>query len=273
MDVDDSEDQVVKEIPVHLCKDLFEKLYLFQFPCRPSDANSNTKNIIASRVKPKSGLFELDCALKIDDKFYDKLTGEKYGTSKQNTKDPFKQNPLLSIPVNEKPLDRITLQSQRSILQKDIASYSVASLSEGKLCISPLHDSFSFLPNYQHIEQNKKLKGGPKISSANDSSDSSEDEDMDNTPAVQVTVKFSPRNLDKSKISQEMSHQQYLMKTAEEPWCETTYHCSNSSLALTKLEALTKTSSDKVTSLLSLTEREYLDILIPPETDELSQEN
>lgn len=64
-------------------------------------------------------------------------------------------------------MDRITLQSQRSILQKDIASYSVASLSEGKLCISPLHDSFSFLPNYQHIEQNKKLKGGPKISSAN----------------------------------------------------------------------------------------------------------
>ena len=67
-----------------------------------------------------------------------------------------------------------------------------------------------------------------------DSSGSSEDEDMDTTPAVQVTVKFSPRNHEKSKISQDVSHQQYLMKIAEEPWCETTYHCNDSSLALVK---------------------------------------
>lgn len=154
--------------------------------------------------------------------------------------------------MDEKPLDRITLQSQRSILQKDVASYSVISLSDGKLCISPLHDSFSFLPNYQHVENVKKFKGANK-NSANgknfldknielckraklvlfaDSSDSSEDEDADNSPAVQVTVKFSSRNPERSKISQEWSHQQYLMKVAEEPWCETTYHCSNSSQAL-----------------------------------------
>jgi len=62
-------------------------------------------------------------------------------------------------------LDRITLQSQRSILEKDIASYSVACLCDGKLCISPIHDSISFLPSYQHVEQSKKLKGGTKNSS------------------------------------------------------------------------------------------------------------
>lgn len=93
-----------------------------------------------------------------------------------------------------------------------------------------------FLPMVKHLNINKNIEQlrDTKFVLFADSSDSSDDEDADSTPAVQVTVKFSPRNLDKSKISQEWSHQQYLMKVAEEPWCETSYHSSESSLALVK---------------------------------------
>jgi len=48
--------------------------------------------IFQSRVKPKGGILELDYALKTEDKFYDKLVGEKFGTTKQGSKDAPKQN-------------------------------------------------------------------------------------------------------------------------------------------------------------------------------------
>ncbi len=59
--------------------------------------------------------------------------------------------------------------------------------------------------------------------------------DEDENPAVQVTVKFAQRSLDKVKMSQEVSHQRYLTKLEEEPWCETTYHNSTSPAALVRI--------------------------------------
>lgn len=59
-------------------------------------------------------------------------------------------------------MDKITFQSQRSVLKKDINCYSVASIYDGKFCITPLHDSVCFLPTYEHIEKSRRVKAGTK---------------------------------------------------------------------------------------------------------------
>lgn len=67
--------------------------------------------------------------------------------------------------VSGKLMDKITYQSERNILKKDLKGYSVASFYNGKFCITPLHDSTSFLPTYEHmehVERSKKLKSTSK---------------------------------------------------------------------------------------------------------------
>jgi hypothetical protein len=49
----------------------------------------------------------------------------------------------------------------------------------------------------------------------------SSDDDAEGPAAIPITVKFTHKSNDKTKISQEQSHHQHLMKTAEEPGCET----------------------------------------------------
>lgn len=148
-----------------------------------------------------------------------------------------------------KLLDKITQQSQRSVLKKDIPCYSIATMYKGKFCVSPLHDAVSFLPTYNHIEGQKKKKtknsfidGTRRVFARNsssrssvskvnfccaDSESSSEEEVDEKSPAVQVTVKFTQRNLDKSKLPQEMSHQQHINRMTDEPWCETKFKHSS----------------------------------------------
>lgn len=137
-------------------------------------------------------------------------------------------------------------------MKKDIACYSIATIYDGKFCITPLHDAVSFLPTYEHVEKSKKSKASNKsfidgkynfylnqftritrcsfAFNSIDSSSSSEGEPEEGTSAVPVTVKFSQKR-EKTKISQEWSHQQHLTKVAEEPWCETGYLTSTSSTA------------------------------------------
>lgn len=68
---------------------------------------------------------------------------------------------------NSKLLDKITLQSQHCVSKKDLTSYSVACLYDGKFCISSLRDSVSFLPIFDHVEKNNV-----KVKSRNISTDS-----------------------------------------------------------------------------------------------------
>lgn len=58
------------------------------------------------------------------------------------------------------------------------------------------------------------------------------DDDMEGTASIPITVKFTHKKSDKTKISQEQSHQQHLMRAAEEAWCETTFYNSTSSTAM-----------------------------------------
>ncbi|XP_065213106.1 DNA-directed RNA polymerase III subunit RPC5 isoform X2 [Planococcus citri] len=253
----DDDDCVIKEIPVYLCKELADKLHLFQFPCKPADTNCS-KNILSSRIKPESGIIELDNGLNTESEFYDPYVGEELAVT-DSAKQTAKEKPKSS-----KLLDRITFQSQRSVLKKDITCYSIATIYDGKFCITPLHDAVSFLPTYEHVEKSKKSKTGSK-SFIDDSSSSSEGEPDEGTSAVQVTVKFSQKR-EKTKISQEWSHQQHLSKVAEEPWCEAAYLNSTSSTAARLLEGLTNTVSRNRSAMLSLSQKQYLDVLVPPDT-------
>lgn len=256
MEVHEDDDSVVEEIPVYLCKNLESQLHLFQFPCRSANSNHYLKNVVSSRVKPQSGIIELDCALNTESQYYDKFVGEEAAISSNHAKSNIEET------NDTKLLSHLTLHSQRSILKTDINCYSVACLYDGKFCISSLHDSLSFLPTYEHKEQTKK----PFKNTGSGDSSSSEDEAEESSSAVQVTVKFSQKNSEKTKISHELNHHQHLLKAAEEPWCETVYYNSNSSTALTTLEGLTKTVARNRTAMMSLTEDQYLNVLIPSDT-------
>lgn len=153
-------------------------------------------------------------------------------------------------------LEKLTLRSQRSILKKDIHCYSVAGVYDGKFCISSLQDAHSFSPSHEHKEKVKKSNteviNSGKFNNANIlrfvddnqnniiypyqivGSESSDDETESGITAIPITVKFTHKNNDKTKLSQEVSHQQHLMRTAEEPWCETAFYNSTSSTAMVR---------------------------------------
>uniref|UniRef100_A0A3Q3LIQ6 Uncharacterized protein n=1 Tax=Labrus bergylta TaxID=56723 RepID=A0A3Q3LIQ6_9LABR len=49
----DDDDPIIEEVDVYLAKSLADKLYLFQYPVRPSTMTYDDVNHLAARIKPK----------------------------------------------------------------------------------------------------------------------------------------------------------------------------------------------------------------------------
>ena len=60
---DDDDDPVVKEIDMYLAKGLAEKLFLFQYPVRPSSATYDFTPHFGARIKPQQQKVELELGI------------------------------------------------------------------------------------------------------------------------------------------------------------------------------------------------------------------
>lgn len=140
----------------------------------------------------------------------------------------------------------------------NVKKYIVGYLRDKEVHASLLKGVIQMRPNFSHFDKSDKRKKAEQ--KADQESDVEEEEPR------QITVKFARIENDRLRKAREKSYNYWSQRSAEEPWCETLWHntdSADSELERQKLFA----SSTQSTHVFSLTNKDYIDKLIPAETE------
>uniref|UniRef100_A0A0A9ZCC8 DNA-directed RNA polymerase III subunit RPC5 n=1 Tax=Lygus hesperus TaxID=30085 RepID=A0A0A9ZCC8_LYGHE len=238
---EDEEDPVVDEIPVYLTHDLCDNLFVYQFPVHPAASSGNLK-VVKSRIKPENQEVVLEMGLDTSSVNFDKSHGELIAANV----DKDKHSSQRTYPT--KIMDRLRLDSSRALIDRD--SYAVGTMCNGELVISPIRGVVSLAPSFSHISN---VEEEPE-------------EEEEEAAAKVVRVQFPRAESDRAKKAREASYTHFMEKTGVEPWFNTQFHDVDSAIA--KLERTRLTSGfSRGGKPLDLTSENYLDALLPKETD------
>lgn len=231
----EDDDPVVDEIPVFLCHDLEEKLFIFQYPIHPATASSSNLNIVKSQIKPDNQEVVLEVGLDTQSPNYDKSHGEQIALSI----DKDKANSAKTFPL--KYVDRLKLESKKA--EVDLESYAIGAMVHGSLVLSSVKGAVCLSPSLPHL-----------VSGAEENEATAGEEE-----AKMVRVQFSKVETEKSKKARQQSYSYYCQKSAEEPWCHTEYHGPGSALSQVERQRLAGALGEGRTLLSSV---DYLDCLV-----------
>lgn len=251
---DDSEDDdpVVHEVDVFLAKSLAERLYLFQYPVRPSCLSYDEIPHVAARMKPKQQKVELELALDTDSGTYCLPRGEQIAyavdeaaTENSRLKGPYYQGGCM---------DKQVLTSVRS--SEEPSKYVAGVFKQGALHLTPIHGFVQLRPSFEYLDRaddNKQTTSSARIDEANE----------DEEEAKPVLTRFARQETDKMAQKKKQSFFSIEQKLAEEPWIDMNYVKSSSSNAASMKMLLQCHQQEFESPEFTATSREYLETLAP----------
>ncbi|RZF46743.1 hypothetical protein LSTR_LSTR002606 [Laodelphax striatellus] len=250
---DDEDDSVVEEYPVYLSHDLEDRLYILQYPLRPSGSSFDSSKVIKFAIKPENQEVTMEVSLDTQSNNYDLSHGEQIainvdGSSQKNSQEKY---------FNSQVMDKLTFQSTKSLT--DIDTVAVACVKDKKVVISPVAGVISMQPTFPFLDITDKKAREEAKERGDDASGGEEEEEK------QVTVKFARQESERMKKARERSFNYLSKKSAEEPWYNTIYHSSDSEesmLERAKLLSISESQEDH-TAALNMKPSDYMDSLFP----------
>nr|CAI5834613.1 unnamed protein product [Callosobruchus analis] len=246
-DSDDSDDPIVREIPILHSSHLENSLHLFQFPLQRQD--SKDEQIIRKCfVKPKNEEIQLELAIDTNSPNFD------FDRAEFIVKGMIQDNSDKEQPFKNKIVDRVLLQSQKTI--KDANKYAVATYNGREIHLTALKGIYQFRPIFPYMGKGQKRKT---------ETDANQDSDEEAGPsgAQQVTVRF--KSLDEKK---QHSYRMLQSKKADEPWIECEWNKSDSTPSCVERLKLISDCSDDLNQTNLLTNSEYVKLLIPEDKEQ-----
>ncbi|KAM8889669.1 DNA-directed RNA polymerase III subunit RPC5 [Synchiropus picturatus] len=253
----EDDDPIIEEIDVYLAKSLAEKLYLLQYPVRPSTMTYDNVNHLAARIKPKQQRVELEIAMNTSSPNYCRSKGEQIALNVDGS--TYEESNTYSAKMMDK-------QSFSSIqATTNTSRYAAAVFRKGELHITPLTGILQMRPSFSYLDKaDNKTK---EREAANEGGDSSQDEAEEEVEAI--TVRFARPESEQARQRRIQSYEFLQKKQAEEPWVHLHYHSLKDSRSEHEKQYLYCQSLDaSENSELVKTPKEYLAMLMPPLSEE-----
>uniref|UniRef100_UPI0037E74202 DNA-directed RNA polymerase III subunit RPC5 n=1 Tax=Semicossyphus pulcher TaxID=241346 RepID=UPI0037E74202 len=253
----DDDDPIIEEIDVYLAKSLADKLYLFQYPVRPSTMTYDDVNHLAARIKPKQQRVELEMAINTMSPNYCRSKGEQIALNVDGT--AYDETNTYTA----KMMDKQTFSSIQATT--NTSRYAAAIFRKGELHVTPLTGILQMRPSFSYLDKaDNKTR---EREAANEGGDSSQDEAEEEVKAI--TVRFSRPESEQARQRRIQSYEFLQKKQAEEPWAHLHYHGVKDSRSEHERQYLYCQSVDaSENSELVKTPKEYLTMLMPPVAEE-----
>ncbi|TMS22610.1 DNA-directed RNA polymerase III subunit RPC5 [Larimichthys crocea] len=141
----DDDDPIIEEIDVYLAKSLADKLYLFQYPVRPSTMTYDDVNHLAAKIKPKQQRVELEMAINTLSPNYCRSKGEQIALNVDGT--AYDETNTYSAKMMDK-------QSFSSIqATTNTSRYAAAVFRKGELHVTPLTGILQMRPSFSYLDK------------------------------------------------------------------------------------------------------------------------
>ncbi|XP_073399085.1 DNA-directed RNA polymerase III subunit RPC5 [Dendrobates tinctorius] len=254
----EDDDPIIQELDVYLAKSLAEKLYLFQYPIRPSLMNYDGVPHLSARIKPKQQKVEIDMAINTVSPNYCRSKGEQIALNVDGT-----CNDETST-YSSKLMDKQTFSSIQAA--GSTSRYAVGFYRKGEIHVTPLHGILQLRPSFTYLDKaDSKYR---EREAANDAAgDSSQDEGEDDVK--QVTVRFSRPETEQAKQRRAQSYEFLQKKQAEESWVHLHYcGIKDSRSEHEKQYLLCQNQTMTENQELMKSSSEYLQMLMPPSVQE-----
>ncbi|CAJ0940751.1 unnamed protein product [Ranitomeya imitator] len=254
----EDDDPIIQELDVYLAKSLAEKLYLFQYPIRPSLMSYDGVPHLSARIKPKQQKVEIDMAINTISPNYCRSKGEQIALNVDGT-----CNDETST-YSSKLMDKQTFSSIQAA--GGTSRYAVGFYRKGEIHVTPLHGILQLRPSFTYLDKaDSKYR---EREAANDAAgDSSQDEGEDDVK--QVTVRFSRPETEQAKQRRAQSYEFLQKKQAEESWVHLHYcGIKDSRSEHEKQYLLCQNQTMTESQELMKSSSEYLQMLMPPSVQE-----
>ncbi|XP_077131160.1 DNA-directed RNA polymerase III subunit RPC5 [Ranitomeya variabilis] len=254
----EDDDPIIQELDVYLAKSLAEKLYLFQYPIRPSLMSYDGVPHLSARIKPKQQKVEIDMAINTVSPNYCRSKGEQIALNVDGT-----CNDETST-YSSKLMDKQTFSSIQAA--GGTSRYAVGFYRKGEIHVTPLHGILQLRPSFTYLDKaDSKYR---EREAANDAAgDSSQDEGEDDVK--QVTVRFSRPETEQAKQRRAQSYEFLQKKQAEESWVHLHYcGIKDSRSEHEKQYLLCQNQTMTENQELMKSSSEYLQMLMPPSVQE-----
>ncbi|XP_070783389.1 DNA-directed RNA polymerase III subunit RPC5 [Enoplosus armatus] len=253
----DDDDPIIEEIDVYLAKSLADKLYLFQYPVRPSNMTYDDVNHLAAKIKPKQQRVELEMAINTMSPNYCRSKGEQIALNVDGT--TYDETNTYSA----KMMDKQTFSSIQATT--NTSRYAAAVFRKGELHVTPLTGILQMRPSFSYLDKaDTKTR---EREAANEGGDSSQDEAEEDVKAI--TVRFARPESEQARQRRIQSYEFLQKKQAEEPWVHLHYHGVKDGHSEHERQYLFCQSVDaSENSELVKTPKEYLAMLMPPLAEE-----
>ncbi|XP_051273359.1 DNA-directed RNA polymerase III subunit RPC5 [Dicentrarchus labrax] len=253
----DDDDPIIEEIDVYLAKSLADKLYLFQYPVRPSTMTYDDVNHLAAKIKPKQQRVELEMAINTMSPNYCRSKGEQIALNVDGT--AYDETNTYSA----KLMDKQTFSSIQATT--NTSRYAAAVFRKGELHVTPLTGILQMRPSFSYLDKaDNKTR---EREAANEGGDSSQDEAEEDAKAI--TVRFARPESEQARQRRIQSYEFLQKKQAEEPWVHLHYHGVKDGRSDHERQYLFCQSVDaSENSELVKTPKEYLAMLMPPLAEE-----
>lgn len=253
----DDDDPIIEEIDVYLAKSLADKLYLFQYPVRPSTMTYDDVNHLSAKIKPKQQRVELEMAIDTMSPNYSRSKGEQIALNVDGT--TYDETNTYSVKMMDK-------QSFSSIqATTNTSRYAAAVFRKGELHVTPLTGILQMRPSFSYLDKaDTKTR---EREAANEGGDSSQDEAEEDAKAI--TVRFARPESEQARQRRIQSYEFLQKKQAEEPWVHLHYHGVKDGRSEHERQYLFCQAVDaSENSELVKTPKEYLAMLMPPLAEE-----
>ncbi|KAJ4920102.1 hypothetical protein JOQ06_022334 [Pogonophryne albipinna] len=253
----DDDDPIIEEIDVYLAKSLADKLYLFQYPVRPSNMTYDDVNHLSARIKPKQQKVELEMAMDTNSPNYCRSKGEQIALNVDGT--TYEETNTYSAKI----MDKQTFTSIQATT--NTSRYAAAVFRKGELHVTPLSGILQMRPSFTYLDKaDTKTR---EREAANEGGDSSQDEAEEDVKAI--TVRFARPESEQARQRRIQSYDFLQRKQAEEPWAHLHYHGVKDGHSEHERQYLFCQSVDaSENSELVKTPKEYLAMLMPPIAEE-----
>ncbi|XP_032359053.1 DNA-directed RNA polymerase III subunit RPC5 [Etheostoma spectabile] len=253
----DDDDPIIEEIDVYLAKSLADKLYLFQYPVRPSTMTYDDVNHLSAKIKPKQQRVELEMVIDAMSPNYCRSKGEQIALNVDGT--TYDETNTYSA----KMMDKQTFCSIQATT--NTSRYAAAVFRKGELHVTPLTGILQMRPSFSYLDKaDTKTR---EREAANEGGDSSQDEAEEDAKAI--TVRFSRPESEQARQRRIQSYEFLQKKQAEEPWVHLHYHGVKDGRSEHERQYMFCQSVDaSENSELVKTPKEYLSMLMPPLAEE-----
>ncbi|XP_062330189.1 DNA-directed RNA polymerase III subunit RPC5 [Osmerus eperlanus] len=253
----EDDDPIIQEIDVYLAKSLVDKLYLFQYPVRPSSMTYDDVTHLSAKIKPKQQKVELDMTINTSSPNYCRSKGEQIALNVDGT------NYEETNTYSGKMMDKQMFTSIQATT--NTSRYAAAVFRKGELHITPLQGILQMRPSFSYLD--KADSKHREREAANEGGDSSQDEAEEDVKAV--TVRFSRPESEQARQRRIQSYEFLQKKQAEEPWVHLHYHGVTDGRSDHERQYLyCQSMGGSENTELVKTSKEYLAMLMPPLAEE-----